>query len=233
MISTDELGNLFTVQGNMIIKYDLNGKALSNYSNYLAGDISFIDTGDPFKILIYYQEFSQIEILDNTLSPVNKIELSKLGFDLSSLACASYQSGFWIFNPPFSELIRFNQYLESTDRTGNLFKATGMEVIPNYMIERDNILYLNNPDYGIMVFDKYGSYFRTIAVKDLRNFQLLNKMLVVNDSANIKIIDPENLEENTIKLPEKSVLQAKLSYSGNNKRLFLLNKEGIRIYAFH
>jgi hypothetical protein len=231
IISSDELGNLYTVKGNQINKYDINGKFLSNYSNYYAGDITFLDTNDPFKILLFYKEFSQIEILDNTLSPVNKIDLSELGFDLISLVCASYQDGFIMFNPPFSELIRISQFLEITNRTGNLFKATGIEVNPNFMLEKDNILYLNNPEYGIMVFDKYGTFNRTIAVKNLAGFQVFDRKLIVNTPTEIIIIDPKTLEENIIELPEEEVLQARLSLSMQEKRLFILREESVKIYS--
>ena len=51
-IRSDELGNVFVVKDNQLTKFDENGKKLHSYSNLYAGDISFVDTHDPFKILL-------------------------------------------------------------------------------------------------------------------------------------------------------------------------------------
>ncbi len=53
-IRSDELGNVFLVKDNQLIKYSSSGVVLHTYSNLYSGEISFVDTHDPFKILVYY-----------------------------------------------------------------------------------------------------------------------------------------------------------------------------------
>lgn len=231
MISTDELGNLFTINGNQINKYNINGNLIYTYSNFYAGDISYLNTGDPFKIFLFYTDFSQIEILDNTLSPVEKIDLSPIGQDLATLACPSYESGFWVFNPPFLELIRFNQYIEITDRTGNIFKATGYEINPNYLIESDNTLYLYDPQNGILVFDKFGTFFRNIAVDSLFAIQVFDHKLIYCFNDSLIILDPETLDSYEHRLPESNIDQIRLSIGSVPKRLYTLKSGTVKLYS--
>ena len=78
-IRSDELGNIFLVRGNQLIKHNSSGLALHTYSNLYSGNISFIDAHDPFKILVYYEAFGQVEFLDQSLSLISStISLSML-----------------------------------------------------------------------------------------------------------------------------------------------------------
>jgi len=99
-IRSDELGNIFLVNNNQLFKYSSNGEQLHTYSNLYSGDISFIDTHDPFKILIYYQAFGQVEFLDHSLSlTASTIDLNHLNLSLGTLVCSSYQGEFWVDDP--------------------------------------------------------------------------------------------------------------------------------------
>ncbi len=229
--TSDDLGNIYTVSQNKLIKRDLNGKLLYDYSPYINGDISFVDAGDPFKILLFYEDFGLIEWLDNTLSSVSQIYLSEIGMELASLACSSYQNGIWLYLPPFLQLKRLDQFLETSDNSGNLYKAAGIEVDPNYLIERDNTIYLNDPSYGIIILDKYGTFNKLIGIKGLETFQVFSRKIVFMENQQGKILDPKINEEGIIDLPVKDVLNFRLSAGTAEKRLFILLKDKLMIYS--
>jgi len=229
--TSDELGNIYIVNGSNLKKYDINGNLKFDYSPMMKGEISFVDAGDPFKTLVYYEDFGIIEWLDNTLSPVSSINLSDLGMELASLACSSYQNGIWLYLPPFLELFRYDQYLVQGDRSGNLFKASGLNVEPDFMVERDNILYLNDPKLGILIFDKYGTFNKLIKTAGLSSFQILNRMVVFCAKNQGIILDPATMMEETITLPEKDSRGFRLLTAGRDKRLFLLMNDELKIYS--
>jgi hypothetical protein len=207
----------------------MDGKFLYDYSPFINGDISFVDAGDPFKILLFYEDFGLIEWLDNTLSPVSQIYLNEIGMDLASLACGSYQNGIWFYLPPFLQLKRLDQFLEPSDISGNLYKATGIEIKPNYMIERDNTLYLNDPIHGILILDKYGTFNKTIGIKGLESFQVFSRKIVFLENQQGKILDPAINEEGIIDLPVDNALTFRLSAGVKEKRLFVLLKDKLMI----
>jgi len=47
-----------------------------------------------------------------------------------------------------------------------------MNIQPNFLIEHNGKLYLNSPNDGILIFDIYGSYLKTIPLKNLESFQV-------------------------------------------------------------
>ena len=46
------------------------------------------------------------------------------------------------------------------------------------MIEKDNRLFLNNPGTGILVFDVFGTYSKTLPILNLKTFQVVDNSVV-------------------------------------------------------
>jgi hypothetical protein len=230
-IRSDELGNVFLVNNNELIKFSSEGDILNTYSKLSAGEITFIDTQDPFKILLYYQAFGQIEFLDHTLSlPSSTIDLNMLSLSMVSLVCSSYQGAFWVYDPSSIELVRVSQSLEVSERSGNLQQVTGYTPDPNYMLERDNFLYLNDPAIGILIFDKYGSYYKTIPVKGLTSFQVFNRQLIYTDGDKISIYDTQLNEVSSTTLPQDDAHSISVCLSLDPQRLYMLVKGKLFFY---
>ena len=233
-IRSDELGNVFVVREKQLTKYDKDGKKLHTYTNLYAGNISFVDTHDPFKLLVFYQAFGQIEFLDHTLSLTSsRIDLNDISLGLSTLACASYQGAFWVYDPTNFELVRVKQSLEVAERSGNLQQATGISLDPNYMIERDNFLYLNDPATGILIFDKYGTYYRTITVEGLKSFQVFNKRIIYTLDGQVFIYDLQLNEESSTSLPNPEARSVSVCLSIDPQMLYMLEGEKLKFYKIN
>lgn len=230
-IRSDELGNVFLVQDNQLIKFDPSGKVLRTYSNLYSGNISFIDTQDPFKILVFYEAFGQIEFLDHSLSLASStINLNMLDLSLATMVCSSYQGAFWVYDPSNFELVRVTQGLEINERSGNLQQVIGYTPEPNYMLERDNYLYLNDPATGILIFDKYGSYYKTIPVKGLKSFQVFNRKLIYITGDDINIYDTRLDEVSNTSLPLKEATSVSVCQSTDPQRLYILTEDKLIFY---
>jgi len=230
-IACDALGNLYVADDYDLKMFNSDGKLLFTYSNYLAGKITFIDPTDPFKILVYYQDFSQVEVLDNQLArATDPILLQAYGLDLATLVCRSYNSGMWVYDPQNFELIRFDQSMQPTDRTGNLNLVTGNDIDPNFITEVDNMVYLNDPQVGIIVFDKYGTYFNTYSFLNIDELQVHRGRLIFTSASMLKIYDTKTLIEAEIPLPEINTRDVKLSFDQQPPRLYTLTEDGVTIY---
>lgn len=171
-MTTDRQGNVYLVKGNELSKYTKAGKLLYKYSNKNLGNIDFVDASNLLRLLLFYKNFSQVVFLDNTLSSsADPISLDRIEFQQTQLVCSSYNNGIWIYNQQNLELVRLNQTFEKTQQTGNLSMLLNTNLLPDNLMEYDNKVYLNNPSDGIMVFDIYGTYYKTIHVKNVQCFQ--------------------------------------------------------------
>ena len=177
-IVSDHLSNVYVIDNDKFTKYDMKLKLQKEFSNKNFGNITSADVTNPLRPLLYYQEFGRVVFLDNTLSQNGEpLALEKLGYPLATLVASSYDNGLWIYDQPTYELLRFNNSLEVSNRTGNLAQVLGMELQPNFILEKDNRLFVNNPKVGILVFDVFGTYIKTIPILNLRSFQVADDQI--------------------------------------------------------
>lgn len=171
----DALGNSYVIRGDEIKKYNPLGIFLKTFSNKRYGKIEDVDISNPLKILVYYRDFQQVLFLDNQLSPAAEvISLEKAGYEQASLVCSSVNNSFWLYDKQNNELLRFDSELKALVKTGNLKRILDLDIQPNYMRESGNYLYLNCPKEGILVFDIYGTFYKTIPIKNLTEFNIIN-----------------------------------------------------------
>lgn len=171
--TTDNLQNIYIYHGSSIKKYNSQGQLLYNYSNKSYGPITSVDVNDPMKMLVFYKDFPEIVLLDNTLSQNgNPFSPSDVGYSLTTLACTSHDNGVWLYDAQNFQLIRLDVNLNVSQKTGNLAQAIGIELNPDYLMEYNNYVYMNDSTQGILVFDSYGTYYKTIPVTGLKTFQV-------------------------------------------------------------
>ena len=171
-IKVDNIGNIYAINKDVITKYFTN-QQIKTFSIKTYGTLTNIDVSNALRILLYFNDFQKILFLDSQLSQNGDvIELSQLGYEQTLLVCSSFNNGFWIYHQANNELIRFNQSLEISIKTGNLKRILSQDIRPNFMLEHNGKLYLNSPNIGILVFDIYGSYLKTIPLKNLNSFQI-------------------------------------------------------------
>lgn len=176
--TTDNLGNIYTIKEDELIKYLPSGKFFTRYSNLRLGTITTVDASNPLKILLYYRDFQQIVFLDDQLSlNSDLVSLEKLGYEQTDLVCASTNNSFWIYNKQNNELIRFNENSKKVASTGNLKQVLHSDLNPVFMTEHNNFLFLNSPETGIYVFDMFGTFSKIISLKNLKEFQVSDNVI--------------------------------------------------------
>jgi hypothetical protein len=230
LISGDQLGNVYLVVNNSVYKYDRTGSLINQYSNNQFGKISSIDATDPYKIVVFYEDFRAIVILDNQLSENGSpLNLQFADFDQPILACRAYNTGIWLFDLLLNNVYRLTLDLKTIQSSGNLTQILGYELKPNFMVEYNNTLYLNNPKSGILIFDQFGTYVKNIAIKGLASFQVTEKAIYYIDDNKIAKYNFKSLETETLPLPEEKIVQLAV----DKNRLFLLTESALKIYDYN
>lgn len=171
--TTDELGNVYALRGDELELYNAKGERLQRNSLKTFGRIGTIDAFYSLKPMVFAQEQGQLAVLDNTLAVQGSvIDLPSRGFAQVTLVCASVQNGFWFFDQKELALVRVDGQLRPLANTGRLDQLIGHAPMPTQMIERNNWLYVNDPANGILVFDLFGTYAKTIPIIGAKSFEV-------------------------------------------------------------
>lgn len=207
--TTDNLGNTYIIKGDEIRKYGQTGELLKIFSNNTTGKIASVDASNPLRILVFYKDFATILILDDLLSqngnPMNLLDYS---LEQSDLICNSFNNGIWFFNRQNMELIRLDESFKPVVNTGNLNRLLRSDLKPNFMTENNGYIYLNNPAEGILIFDIYGTYFKTLPIQNIEDFQVKENRLLYFSQGVLKLYNLKELSRN--ELPFKSVLDVRI-----------------------
>ncbi len=207
-IKVDNVGNVYLVKGDEIIKFNAKGDLVKTYSNKKYGKISSLDVSNALRILVFYKDFSQIVILDSQLSENGEnISLEDLGLEQCDLSCSSFNNGIWLYNRQNSELVRLTSDLKRTVSTGNLNAILETELHPNFIVENNGFVYLSNPQTGIFVFDIYGTFSKNIALKNLKEFTVDNNCIYFYQDKKIQSFDHKLLNTMSLELADSSANQ--------------------------
>ena len=200
--TTDNIGNSYFIKSDEIRKYNAQGELLKIFSAKNLGNISSVDASNPLRVLVFYRDFASLLFLDDLLSQNGDvINLLDLSLEQSDVVCTSFNNGLWFFNRQNASLIRLDENLLSVVNTGNLNQLLGTTFKPNFMIENNGFVYLNNPGEGIFVFDIYGTYFKTIPLKDVSHFQVKENLLIYFMKGELRSYDMKLLAEASLPLP--------------------------------
>lgn len=193
--TTDNLGNIYLIANDEIKKFNKKGELLKKFSNKKSGRIFSVDASNALRILVFYKDQSQVLILDSQLTPNGDIiDLLNMNLEQSDLICSSFNNGMWLYNRQNAELVRLDANLEKIVSTGNLNTLLNLELKPNFITENSGFIYLSDTKNGVLVFDIYGTYYKTISLFGLKSFQVSEDcMYYYNDSTfscyNTKLIN--------------------------------------------
>ncbi len=230
--TTDELGNTYVLRGDELELYDKHGKSWLRNSGKTFGRIHTIDAFYSLKPMVFSPELGQIAVLDNTLSVQGSVlNLPRNGFPQVRLACMSVQNHFWLFDERDLSVIRVDAHLRSRANSGRLDQQLGVTPGPSSMQEHENWLYMNDPDLGILVFDLFGTYSRTIPILGASHFEVRGKMLYFLAEGKFQVYDMRTFEILPFPIPleeEGELLNARVEMN----RVYLHLPERIVILEF-
>lgn len=193
--TTDEMGNVYALRGDVLELYNPKGELLQRNSLKTFGRIGAIDAFYSLKPMVFAQEQGQLAVLDNTLAVQGSvIDLPSNGYPQVTMVCASVQNSFWFFDQKELELVRVDAQLRPLARTGRLDQLIGYAPAPLQMLELDNWLYVNDPKRGIIVFDVFGTYAKTIPITGALSFEVRGKKLFYFHAEGFHALDLMTLE---------------------------------------
>ena len=228
-LTTDKLGNVYVVIENQLLQFDPNGKPLANYSANNLGALRYVDAGNPMKILLFYPDFARLIILDSKLSLQSNINLREIKINQPLTTCNSKENGYWVYDREDDQLKKIDLNLKVIQQSGNLTQIIGYQIFPGRMVEENGFVYINNPSSGILVFDRFGAYYKTIPYQNLTNFQVIEKDVLFINNNKLFRYDSKSLSETEVLLPQHdSILTVRIEQN----KLYLLTNDSLNFYYF-
>lgn len=218
----DQIGNIYCVNKNEIIKINSFGEQLYRYSNMTYGNITELEINNSLRPLVFYKEQSKIVVLDNTLSAQdNSINLDELNlYNTLTIANSNLDNGVWLYDLDFKQIVKVNTKLEVVLESGNLAVLLNRENLqPNCLLEKNGRLYMSTKNDGVLIFDPYCSYLQSLNIQDAKDLQIIEEHIVFYDENSLCSYNSITHEETHYNFPKKylNVKKYKNSFIALNK----------------
>lgn len=228
--TTDKLNQLYLITPkNEVIKYDITGKEVFRYNNNFLENLSHIDATDPFNLLLYYPDYLSIITLDRTMTQTGIFDLSTLDLIRVNAVGASNDNNVWLFDEVTFQLKKVNRNAEILRQSVDINLQLNHPPTPVFLLEKENNVYVNDPTYGIFIFNMFGEYESIIELKGVNSFQLLDNRLFYKKGKNVFSYHIQTFDQRKIRLPTRLEITDDILIQKN--RLFVRKADRIEVYT--
>ena len=199
IIGIDNFGTEYYVTNNIL--YKKTPETTIDYSNVQLGNITTVNTYNPLKIVLFYQDFNTVIILDNRLAEVFKIDFNTTQtYRNVSHVSIGNDNTIWIFNRDIQQLELYDYKLKQVRATTLPVTSEVLDLKSNYnycWLLTENFVYKYNYFSSLLYKIKNEGYQKLAETNDNILLQRENELLYLDDKTQ-KIL-PLNLPELLIK----------------------------------
>lgn len=228
--NVDNLDNIYLITGNnRLKKINANGDSVAVFNDVKRyGNPYSIDVTNPLKVLLYYRNFSTIVTLDRLLAIRNTINLRTQNIFLVNCITLAYDNNIWLFDEEDFKL-------KKIDEQGKLMQeTTGWRLLfdtvpsPVKIVDRDNFVYLYDPEKGFYIFDYYGAFKNRLPFLQWSNVEVSGKTMYGFSDGKLYSYELSSLQLKEYKLP--AFFGEYLAIKAMNRKIYLLKNEGIDVF---
>ena len=228
--NVDNLDNIYLVSnGNQLKKLYPNGDSVGVFNNVRKyGRLFSIDVTNPLKLLLYYQNFATIVVLDRFLNIRNVINLRKQNiFNVKAIG-TSYDNNIWLFDEGDGKLKKIDDNGEVLSETVDLRILFDSIPSPAQVIDVDGYVHLYDPGKGFYIFDNYGALKSKFPFLNWNNVEVIGKKLYGFSDTSLFQYQAGSLSLKEYKLP--FVFSNALQKKAVNGKVYLLQNRGVQQY---
>jgi hypothetical protein len=226
----DNLGNIFVLTpDNQLKKYNAAGDSLGVFNDVRRyGKIAYIDVSNPLKILLFYEEFGTIVMLDRFLNNINSLDLRQLGFYQVTCIGLAYDNNIWVYDALAGKLNKISGDGTQINQTNDIRPFTDSVPEPVLLTDQGGYVYLFDPHQGAFVFDHYGGYQKLIPLKNWRHFSVINQTILGWNGREFLKYDEKIAGEEKKLIPAFYLPAIKILIMPD--LLYVLKADGIHVY---
>ncbi len=228
--NVDNLDNIYLINTtNQLKKLNARGDSMGVFNDVKRyGEVTDIDVTNPLKILLYYQNFSTIVSLDRFINQINTINLRKQNIFLVNSVTISYDNNIWLFDEQDYKLKKIDNEGKLLQETTDFRLLVDAVPSPQKIADKNNFVYLYDPEKGFYIFDYYGSFKNKLPFLHWNNVGISEKNMYGFIENTLY-----SYELNSLKLKEYKLPNFMMGYKMIkviNAKLYLLQKDGLYIY---
>ena len=229
LLAIDKFSNCYAAGNNSLLKFSSDGELLFPYEEFRYGKMGSIDVTNPLKIVVFFPDVMKAVILDKFLSPLTVYDFLQLGYPAVSAVCGSTDGRIWFYD-------NVNMQLKKIDETGRILREgqrmntqLSTPPIPNFLLEYENLVFMNDSTQGIFVFDVFGSYKKLIPIKGLTSFQAFENTLIYFNDKQLVAYNLQTLQSVVLSVPSD---ENNLKRAAIGKNIILVSEQQkIEIYS--
>ena len=189
----DSFGYSYQIKNNVFSK--TKGTEVFEYKNVSLGNITKVDLQNPLKLLLYYDDFNTVLLLDNQLNKITEINFSQNAIPIVADAIGmSTQNQLWVYNA-------LNQQIGLFDYLKNEYKTVSTpltETIKYYQTDFNNFYWIDKKNNWFSC-DIFGKTTALGKVPDFDKIELLNNHQYIFSKANLLYFkDISDTNSNTV-----------------------------------
>jgi hypothetical protein len=198
-IGFDVLGSYYYIKNNVF--YKIKGRDSLEYKNISLGKITKVDLQNPLKIVLFYENFNTVILLDNQLNETQKINFSENTTPIVTTAIGiASQNQLWVYNS-LNQQIGLYDYLKNDYRT---ISTSFPESIKYYQSDFNYFYWIDEKNnwYTCDIFGKTTSKGK---ISDFDSIEIINdNQFIISKSSILTIEDVEKDRKFEIDILEKT-----------------------------
>lgn len=229
--TVDNLGELYIINtDNQLKKYNEKGDSVGVFNQVTKyGKLSYVEAQNPWKAILFYQNYSTIVLLDKYLNVITNINLRKQNIFQVRAVTTSYDNNIWLFDEQDNKLKKID------DAGNNLFETVDFRLLfdstptPTRIMDSDGFVYLYDPEKGLYIFDYYGSFKNKLPFLNWADIAIIDKQIYGFDKEHLyRYLPPApDLKKYTL----SPSLQNNNSIKVSNRRIYVLKNQQLEIYS--
>jgi hypothetical protein len=231
--TVDNLGELYLINSsNQLKKLDDKGDSIGVFNQVTKyGKLSYVEAQNPWKTILYYQNFSTIVLLDKYLNVLTSINLRKQNIFRAKAVTTSYDNNIWVFDEQENKLKKID------DAGKLLFEIVDFRLLfdsvpsPVQIIDKDVFVYLYDPLKGLYIFDYYGTFKNKLSFLGWKDFTVVDKNIYAFDEKYFYSYKLGSLDLKQYQLPASFTNYTSVKV-GNNK-IYILKDDALQFYMLH
>ncbi|KUG06617.1 hypothetical protein [Solirubrum puertoriconensis] len=228
--SLDRRGNLYVTDAqNNLRQFAADGQPLAVYSPPLPGHTASVEAWNTTKILVFYDDRQELQLLDRFMAPIGSTRLSELteGGMVRTVTLAP-DDNIWLLN---ESNLTLNQLGRGQQQRFTI--STPLDLLlgrtkPDFRFLREyqNNLYLVDRTSGIWVFDNLGNYRKRLPYPGLSWVGFRGNELYYVQAGQVHFVDVYTAKERLLSIPTADVTQVLVG----EQFLYTLTPAGVSVY---
>lgn len=167
-IGRDGFDNYFYLKNEVF--YKKTKKNVLQYSNFSLGNPTKVDIINPLKIILFYEKFNTIVLLDSQLNEIQKIDFSKSETELiANCVGLSSLNSIWVYNSINQQLLLYSLQSNPVKTIGN-----PLQEVPVFYQSNFNYFYWITNQNELFSMSIFGNMAALGNIKKGDNYQIIN-----------------------------------------------------------